>query len=156
MLSFPDGRDRSRTDRARSLGGGADPESQVLAPGRGDDLHAERQNSRGRDRRGDRRQAGERERLRIDPEMAGRRQAGAVDLYPALANRERGIGRRRRQDHIDVLESVRELSAPRAAKALNSLARRGARELRRARRRDGFVIPAKMLMRDYAIRFLCS
>ncbi len=75
----------------------------VLPPRRGDDLHADRQRLE-RHRHGHHRQADERDRLGVDADIGAHRQFDAVEHEIHLAQLRRGAGRRRRDDHVDVLE----------------------------------------------------
>ena len=94
-----------------------DAQRHVLAPGRGDDLHADRQR-RQRHRHGDDRQADEGDRLRVNAEIGAHRQFVVAEHERLLADQRRRARRRRRQDGVDLVEQLQHLVAIPAAEFL--------------------------------------
>ena len=100
-----------------------DAQRDVFAPGRRDDLHADRHRIE-RDRRRDHRQADEGYRLGVDADIGAHRQFDAVEHEGLLPEFWRDAGRRRRDDHIDRFENLQHLRAVPAAKFLRAIDKR--------------------------------
>ena len=96
-----------------------DAQHEVLAPRRGDQLHADRQRrvAAPHRHRADR-QADERDRLRQQAEARPRRQALAVDLEPLGADCRRDARRGRRDQDVDVAQQLGDARREPAAHAL--------------------------------------
>src|SRR4051812_16222376 len=94
-----------------------DPKCDVLAPGRRDDLHADRQRTE-RHRNGDYRQTDERDRLRVDAEIGTHWQLDTIEEERLLPDYRSGTGGAGCEDGIDFFEQREHMLAIPAAELL--------------------------------------
>ena len=109
-------RARRRDDAGRFERVG-DAQRDVLAPRRGDDLHADRERPQ-RHRHRDHRQPDEGHRLGVEAEVRAHRQQRPVDDEGLLPDQRRRARRRRREDRVDLAEQRQHALAIPAAEFL--------------------------------------